>query len=397
MKVLQINAVYGRGSTGTIVRDIEQLCEQKGIECYIVSPDPNVKTARRGYIIGNAIDHKIHALLCRLNGKQAYFSTFATKRLLRYLDQIRPDVVHLHNLHSNYINLNLLLQYLTKHDVRTIITLHDCWFYTGGCFHYTAVNCNRWLKNCGNCPKKRKDTPAFFIDKSEKILRDRIHYFSAIPRLEVTGVSRWIADEARRTFLHNRPIHVIYNGVNTDIFIPTKSKIREKLGICHKRVYLGPAGKWFLESNLQALKYFADNMQENEVLILFGTMQSPIKLPTNVILYPYIKKKNELAALYSCADVFINPTREESLSLINIEAQSCGTPVVTYGGTGVQETVDDYCGFSVSSGNYEQLYEIAHHVEKNSLNLLCRQWVEKRYDICRNYEQYIKLYSGQVL
>lgn len=123
MKVLQINAVYGHGSTGTIVRDVEQLCEQSDIECYVASPDIKVRDAKRGYVIGNALDHKLHALMSRIHGKQAYFSHIPTKNLLHWMDKVRPDIVHLHNLHSNYINLNMLLDYLAKKDIRTIITL----------------------------------------------------------------------------------------------------------------------------------------------------------------------------------------------------------------------------------------------------------------------------------
>lgn len=156
MKVLQINAVYGHRSTGTIVRDIEHACYESGIECLVASPDNEVLNARQGYRIGNSFDHKLHALLCRVKGKQAYFSKCATRALLKYMDCEKPDIVHLHNLHSNYIHLNMLLDYLAKRDIITIITLHDCWFYTGGCFYYSQIGCNRWLEKCGNCPKKIK-------------------------------------------------------------------------------------------------------------------------------------------------------------------------------------------------------------------------------------------------
>lgn len=128
MKVLQINAVYGQGSTGTIVHDIENLCEKSGIECYVASPDPKVQEAKRGYVIGNILDHKLHAFLSRIHGKQAYYSHIPTRNLLHWIDFINPDIVHLHNLHSNFIHLNMLLQYLSKRDIKTIITLHDCWF-----------------------------------------------------------------------------------------------------------------------------------------------------------------------------------------------------------------------------------------------------------------------------
>lgn len=395
MKVLQINAVYGYGSTGVIVRDIEHQCEQNDIECYVASPDPNVSNAKRGYKIGNTLDHKLHALLSRINGKQAYFSRWATRRLLAYMDEIKPDIVHLHNLHSNYIHLNMLLQYLAKKDIRTIVTLHDCWFYTGGCFHYTAAGCMRWLEGCGNCPKKRQDTPTYLWDCSASILADRKKYLLAIPHLTVTGVSEWISNEAKRTFLANTPVETIRNGVDLDVFKPIPSDFRSRLGLEDKYIILGPASKWLQPINKSLLVYFSEHMQSDEVLLLFGAMDCSLPMPENVRLYGYTKNREELAALYTCADVFVNTTREDSLSLINVEAQACGTPVVTFDETGPKETVDGVSGYVVRVGDCEQLYAFVMSVRaegKDSFKEQCRGFAAG-FERESNYGKYISLYK----
>lgn len=396
MKVLQINAVYGHGSTGVIIRDIEQLCESSGIECYVASPDSKVLDAKRGFLIGNALDHKLHAALSRINGKQAYFSRWATKRLLAYMDEIKPDVVHLHNLHSNYIHFNMLLQYLAKKDIRTIVTLHDCWFYTGGCFHYTAAGCMRWLEGCGHCPKKMQDTPAYLWDCSASILKDRKKYLLAIPRLTVTGVSEWISNEAKRTFFADTPIVTIRNGVDLDVFKPTPSDLRKQLGLEDKYIILGPASKWLQPVNKSVLTYFSEHMQPDEVLLLFGATDCSIPLPENVRLYGYTKNREELAALYTCADVFVNTTREDSLSLINVEAQACGTPVVTFDETGPKETVDGVCGYVVRAGDCKQLYAFVMSVRqegKDHFSEYCRNFITQNFEIRTNYREYISLYK----
>lgn len=396
MKVLQVNAVYGHGSTGVIVRDIERLCVQTGIISYVASPDVNVKKANRGYLIGNVFDHKLHALLSRIAGKQAYFSRWATKRLLAYIDKIKPDIVHLHNLHSNYIHLNMLLGYLAKKNIRTVITLHDCWFYTGGCFHYTADVCSKWLERCGNCPKRRKDTPAFLYDASASILADRKKYLLAIPRLTVTGVSEWISNEAIRTFLANCPIVTIHNGVDLTVFKPTSSDIRNRLGLADKYVILGPASKWLQPVNKHVLDYFVEHMQSDEVLLLFGATDPSLQMSKNVRLYGYTKNREELAALYTCADVFVNTTREDSLSLINVEAQACGTPVVSFDATGPKETVDGNSGFAVIAGNCEALYTNVKKVRqqgKGNLSHQCVEFVTHKFEIEANYRKYISLYK----
>lgn len=404
MKVVQINAVYGQGSTGTIVRDIEHLCEQSGIECYVASPDPNVREAKRGYIIGNTFDHKLHAFLARIHGKQAYYSHIPTQNLIRWISKVKPDIVHLHNLHSNYIHLNNLLCYLAKQNIKTIITLHDCWFYTGGCFHYTVAGCNKWLTNCKECPKKKQDTPSFFNRDSEKILADRKKFLLAIPRLYITGVSEWMAHEALKTFLKDTPNYVIPNGIDMESFKPTPSDFRQRLGLEEKFVILGPASKWLLPVNKDILIQFTHQMQTDETLLLFGVWSdnqlsyvNSLNLPKGKIhTYGYTKNRKELAQLYTMADVFVNVTREDSLSLINVEAQACGTPVVTFDQTGPKETVDNINSFSSPVGGAKQLYknvELVRNRHSKTNPLRCRMFVENNFDLHDKYRLYIELYT----
>lgn len=397
MKVLLINAVYGRGSTGTIVRDIEQLCEQNGIDCYVASPDPKVREAKRGYIIGNIFDHKVHAVLSRINGRQAYFSHIPTWKLCHYIDRIKPDIVHLHNLHSNYIHLNILLKYIARKDIKTIITLHDCWFFTGGCFHYTSVGCNKWKKECGQCPKKKQDTPSFLFDYSSAILSDRKKYLLSIPQLYVTGVSEWISREASNSFLRNIPNYVIHNGIDLNVFKPTPSELRKTLGLEGRFVILGPASKWLLKINRDVLYRFSKFLKPDEVLLLFGNRDNDIELPANVMSYGYTNNKTELAQLYTMADIFANVTREDSLSLINLEAQACGTPVVTFDQTGPKETVDDVCSRSIPVGNAELMYETIESLKqkKNAhSNETLLRFIKERFNIVNSYMKYIDLYKS---
>lgn len=397
MKILQINAVYGQGSTGTIVRDIEKMCEESGIECYVASPDKKVLKAKHGYVIGNTLDHKIHALLSRIHGKQAYYSHIPTRNLIRWIDEIKPEIVHLHNLHSNYIHLNMLLHYLAERDIKTIVTLHDCWFITGGCFHYTAAGCNKWLTNCKNCPKKKEDTPAFFSKQSAKILADRKKFLLAIPHLYITGVSQWMAHEAQRTFLKDTPNYVITNGIDMEVFKPTPSDFRKRLGLEDKYIILGPASKWLLSVNKQVMAEFSNIMQPDEVLLLFGVTNAIDNLPDNIITYGYTKNREELAQLYTMVDVFANVTREDSLSLINVEAQACGTPVVTFNQTGPKETVDDINSFNVPVGDVHKLYEAVQKVRKQTTEdtvTQCVQFVHEKYEVYNTYKKYIELYKS---
>ena len=387
MRVLEINAVYGMGSTGTIVRDLQDFCAKDGIECHIAYSLARGEVPN-GYKIGGWLSHKIHALLSRISGKQGYFSIFATIRFLRYLQKLNPDVVHLHNLHSNYINVNMLLRFLAKNDKTTVITLHDCWWFTGGCFHYTAAGCDRWLNRCGNCPKRMEDTPAYLCDSSVKILNDRKKYLSAIKRLTIVGVSSWISSEARKTFLKGKRIETIYNGVDSTVFKPSPSNLRERLGLNGKFIILGPASKWLLTINKSTLEYFVRNMKNNMVLVLYGLIDTKINVSSNTILYGYTHNREELAQLYSMADVFVNPTREDSLGFINIEAQFCGTPAFTYKNTGVTETVPSSNSVDL---NPSGLFHVA--ISSKSLD---KSFLEKNFSQFDNYRKYIELYKSIV-
>lgn len=397
MTVLQINATYANGSTGTIVQDLQQSCEENGIEChvaYAISRIPQSEI-KNGYKIGNIVSNKLHALLCRINGKQAYFSYLPTLKLLRYINKIRPDVVHLHNLHSNYVNLNMLLHYLGKRNIATVVTLHDCWFFTGGCFHYTNVHCYRWLTSCGNCPKKLQDTKAYFMDKSKQILEDRYKGFVGIKNLTVVGVSKWISEESAKTVFRNAKVVTIYNGVDMNIFKPTPSKLREKYGIEDKYVVLGPAGKWLAPINREVFKIVTDGLPSDMVLCLFGCEQNQL-LPKNVISIGFTHNKEELAKLYSMADVFVNCTREDTLPFINIEAQACGTPVITFANTGATETVHDIHGVRIETGNAEAMLAAiinAKNMKTPEVSSVIIEGISNEFNKSKNYLKYLQLFD----
>lgn len=399
MKIVQINATYGDGSTGTIVRDIQSCSNYYGIDAYVAYSSSHISADKilNGIKIGNYLDVKFHALFSRLRGQQGYFSTLATLLFLRRLDDIQPDIIHLHNLHSNYINLNMLLRYIAKHNISTVVTLHDCWFFTGGCFHYTSVGCNRWLENCGKCPKRFSDTPSYFCDKSKKILNDRKKFFSAIKNLTVVGVSRWITGEAVRTVFSKAKSMTIYNGVDLNIFKPTESDFRERHGITDKYVILGPASKWLDPINKDMLEAIKNYLDEKTVMVLFGCGATTPALPKNIIPIGFTRDKHDLAKLYSMADVFINVTREDSLPTINLEAQACGTPVITHNVTGAGETVSDESGIKINVGDSDAMIAAIKRMRnkgKAELQSNLLQRAADLFDIHKNYQQYINLYNN---
>lgn len=398
MKVIQINALYGSKSTGTIMRNIQECSQKNGIEGYVAYSyaDRQFDNINNGYQIGNKLTAKLHATLSRIGGKQAYYSYFTTKRFLRYLDKIKPDIVHLHNLHNNYIKLNMLLDYLAQKDIITVITMHDCWYFTGGCTHYTSTGCNKWLSGCGDCPWPKSESKAYIYDASKLIYDDRNKYLNAIPHLVMVGCSKWIALECGRSFLRGRDIRYIHNGFDLNVFHPRTSNLRKELGIVDKYVILGPAIKWLLPINKKTFDYFTANMPKDTILVLFGCPRHFDNLPGNVLQYGYTTSPERMAELYSMADIMVNCSREDTLSSLNLESQACGTPVVTYDATGSEETVNGICGYAVQTGNYKMLLDYVlkiRNIGKFKLESQCISWIAANFEKNRSYQKYIELYK----
>lgn len=398
MKVVQINAIYGAKSTGTIVREIQLCSEAHGIKSYVaysIARKP-ISDTSKSYRIGNKLTAKWSAFVSRVIGKQAYANRLSTWLFLLWLDKIKPDVVHLHNLHSNYIHLNMLFRYLAKHDIATVITMHDCWYFTGGCMHYASMGCNKWKTGCGNCPKWKK-IPSFFFDQTHSVLKDRVKYLCAIPRLTVVGASEWIANEMKQSQLKYLNITFIHNGFDMDVFKPTPSEKRKELRLEGKYVILGPATKWLSPTNKQTLYYFITHMTDDMVLVLFGNHGTTSELSPNIKFINYTATSKEMAEIYSMADIMVNCSREDTLSSINLECQACGTPVITYDATGNKETVDGISGFALPTGNYKNLFEKVsdlRKLEKTEIGKTCRKWILDNFNKRKTYKDYIILYKA---
>lgn len=397
MKVLQINATYGNGSTGIIVRFISDCVEDAGGEsCIVYETIPHNMTIKHEYKIGNLFSNKLHALLSRVSGKQGYFSWLPTFRLLRYIDSISPDVVHLHNLHNNYINLPMLLNFLAKHDIATVVTLHDCWFFTGGCTHYTSTGCTKWTQQCGHCPRRYQDFPAYLCDSSARQLADRRRLFGAIPRLTVVGASEWIAKEASQNVFKGRKCIAIHNGIDTEFFKPTPSDFRKRYHIENKYMIVSLATKWYLPINKESRNRLLQGATEDVVFVLIGGCKQPEE-HNNVIHLGFISDRSLLREIFSAADLFVNLTREDTLPTVNMEVQACGTPIVAYDNTGVKETIAPDAGFAVENGNVEMLFDKVMECKaqgKTHIAQKCRDFILSNYNRNTNYQEYVKLYKS---
>lgn len=398
LKVLQVNAVNGILSTGRSCSEIADYLNRRGDACYTAYSIG--QDSCNSFCISSAWECKCHALLSRVTGLQGYFSHISTAKLLCLIRDIKPDVVQLRNLHANYLHLNKLLHYLASHDIATVVTLHDCWVYTGKCTHYTSIGCNKWQTGCYACPKLKTDNVSWFFDRTPKMWQDKKNGWRSIPRLAVIGVSDWITGEAKKSpmFVNASVIRRIYNWIDLDVFCPMDSALtKEKLGLSDKKIILGVASGWNNKKGLDRFIELAELLKEDERIVLVGNMPQ-VSLPDYVISVPATADVNELAAYYNAADVFLQLSPEETFGKVVAEALACGTPVVTNAGTANPELVNASCGeVLLANADVSDILAAVRRflrVGKDCYSSRCRERVEMLFNKDENMAQYRSVYSA---
>lgn len=397
MKVVSINAVFRYGSTGRNVFEIHNYLKSHGIASYVFV---GTKTQKEDNVfqIGNIFDWKIHSLLSRLFGLQGYFSFFATKNLIKKLNKIKPDIVHLNNLHANYINLPLLLNYLNKNKTPIVITLHDCWFYTGRCMHYSNRGCFLWRNGCHNCPALKEGNISWFFDRSHKMWSDKRKLLCANHALGIVGVSSWISNEAKQSFLKcSKIIRTIYNWVDLEKFAPTKETeaCKKKYQLVGKKIILCVSSGWNEKKGLLRIIEVAQKIDSNSVILMVGKTPKKFVFPNNIINIPETNNINELVAYYSLADLLLQVSPEETFGKVVAEALACGTPVVAINTTANPELIGEKCGVVVKDDSQSILEGISVVIEngKKYYTNNCRYHAEKFFSKNKNIKEYIDLYQ----
>ncbi|MBE5818155.1 MAG: glycosyltransferase [Clostridiales bacterium] len=357
MKVLSINNC-NFGSTGNIMLQINSLLSEQGhdtINAYPVRRQNATRYVKNKILIGSTLSRNIHFWLGQAFGVQGELSVTATARFLKKVDEFSPDVIHLHNLHVSYINLPMLFNYIKKHNVKVVWTLHDCWAFTGHCPHFTVVKCDKWKTGCYSCPQFRK-YPQSYVDHSKRMYAMKKRIFTGVNDLTIVTPSQWLGDLTKESFLGEYPVKVINNGIDLGIFKPTQSDFRKKYGLENKKIVLGVAFEWCYSKGLDVFNKLADDLSDEYKVVLVGIKNENKKnLNSKILSISRTSSAIELAQIYSAADLFVNPTREDNFPTVNMESLACGTPVLTYNTGGCPEMLDDTCGRVSPYDNYDAL------------------------------------------
>jgi len=396
-KILSIN-LGNFGSTGAIAYGIKNTVKKKEIMycCAYPSHENGVKKQIDDIVISSAFIRLLNEKFACYTGLNGCFAWITTIRFLWKMNMFHPDVLHFHNLHNSYINLSMLFKHIKKNNTNVIWTLHDCWAFTGQCPYFTMVNCSKWKTGCHDCPQYR-EYPTAYVDRTKTMWKFKKKWFTGIENMTIVTPSQWLADLVKESFLKEYPVKVINNGIDLTIFHPIKNDFREKhLCLLNTYIVLGVAFDWGKRKGLDIFIELAKTLDNNKFqIILVGTDENlDKKLPSNIISIHRTKNQKELAEIYSAADVFVNPTREENYPTVNMEAIACGTPVVTFNTGGSPEIINKECGSVVPCDDIEALKsELIRICEKKPYSQEACLKHAQQFDMNDRFNEYFELYK----
>ena len=394
MKIVQVNTVCGTGSTGKIAVALHNLSIQNHNESYIAYGRNTAPQEIPSYKIGNKADFYSHVLINFFFGKSGFGSRKVTLKFLEWLDRIKPDIIHLHNIHGFYLNIELLFDYIKKNNIPIIWTLHDCWPFTGQCAHFDYAACVKWKTGCYNCPIHRTNYPySLFKDNSRWNYIEKKRIFTGVNNLTIVTPSQWLADLVSQSFLKEYSVKIIPNGIDLNIFKPMPKQLSPQ------KIILGVANVWTLQKGYHTFLELSERLDDKYQIVLIGVSKSQQKelrkKYPQIVAITRTNNQQELAQWYSNASIYVNPTLEDNFPTTNLEALACGTPVVTFKTGGSPESLSAECGIVVEQGNLDKLTKAISSIEMNSKITpeACRIQALK-YEKKAQFEKYIKLYNS---
>lgn len=394
MKVVQINTVCGILSTGRICTDLAEVLEMEGHECKIAYGRMTVPEKYKKYAIriGNVFTNKLDAGFSRILDNGGLNSKIPTLILVNKIKKFNPDIIHLHNIHGSYINIKILFKFLQKFNKPVVWTLHDCWSYTGYCAYFSDLGCERWKTLCVECPVKKNRPLKFSLNQTKRNHKMKRKTFTSLDNIMLITPSQWLADVTKQSFMGKYEIHSIPNGVDLDVFKPTEGEVRKKYGLEDKKIILGVASSWTEYKGVNTFSELSQVLDDDYKIVMVGVKEElAAKLPKEILTIPSTYDVTELAEIYTAADVFLNPSRQETMGLTTVEAMACGTPVVTSNLTAVPEVVDENSGIVCENLEIDT-------IKSAILEVLGREYPNTRaraeeYEKTKQYYKYLKEYE----
>ena len=407
--LVEINTVVNN-STGRIMHDIQREADISGMETLSIVGRRHVYTDVPCVKYGNAVSFWIHVIWTTLtdrHGLEPVLSVIYTRKMVRRIREANPDIIHLHNIHGYYLHYPTLMKYLAyEYKGKIIWTFHDLWPITGHCAYYSAVNCDKWMTGCNHCPNKKRYPVSLGLDGSRKNYEIKKELFTSLSNLTITVPSEWMASQVRQSFMGKYPVEVIHNGIDTAVFDHNRlitgldiesNKCADETACSDKKILLSVASIWDERKGLKDLVALSDNLSDDYVMVIVGLSKHQIsRLPKGVIGITRSENIDELVSLYSRAHIFINPSLEESFSLVTVEALSCGCPCIVLDTSAVAELVNDDNGVVLHSHKPEDYLDAIKSIENRGYSRESVRATALKYDNKYMLDGYMRLY-GEVL
>lgn len=366
MKILQINSHYDQGGAARIVACIHRQLLEDGVEAYVAYGRGKKSKEVKVYGFGNRIGVYISAALSRFTGWNGYFNHSATKRLLNLMDNIQPDIIHIHVLHGYYLNVPMLFRYINKKNIPCVWTFHDCHAFVGNCGYF--FDCRKWETGCQSCPYLKSYPVSQWFDHTRPMWNHKKELFTQGKKIIVTP-SKWLTEETKKSFFGKYPCVTIANGIDgKNIFTPrNKEACRQKYGYTlEEKLILGIAVGY--RDERKGAKYIlqtARDLEKEAKVILIGWNKENDGLLqgfSNVVTIENTSDIKLLVEYYSMADVFVIPSLAENYATTTLEAMACGTPVVGFAVGGIPEQLMGKRGIAVEAGNQEEFTQAVRKV-----------------------------------
>lgn len=403
-KLLMINTSANTGSTGRIAEGIGHAAISKGFDSYLAYGRIGRESESKLIRIGADRNIKLHGLESVIFDNHGFGSRAATRKFIEEVERIQPDVINLHNVHGYYLNVEILFDYLVKADIPVVWTLHDCWPFTGHCSYFDRYHCEKWKTGCHHCPNSKGYPKSLFLDRSKTNYERKKLLFNKPKNITFVAVCNWMANNVKASFLGGYPVETIYNGVDVEVFRPRFDDgadchvVKRCIGVkADVKVILGVASTWDRRKGLDDFVKLCSLFDcEKYAIVLVGLNDKQIAaLPEGMIGIKRTESVEQLAELYSLADVFVNPTYVDNFPTTNIEALACGTPVVTYNTGGSPEAIDGDTGVVVEQGDLRLLRAAVEYCANNKkeFTYACRERALRYFNKRERFEDYVRIFD----
>ena len=393
LSLFQINVVANQGSTGKIAEQIGVLAKIKGWRSSLAYGRGNSKSDLELFRVSSRVDVMMHALQTRLFDKHGLASISTTKKLIKRIGTVKPDIIHLHNIHGYYLNYELLFEFLAFYNKPVVWTLHDCWSFTGHCAFFDYPKCDKWRTHCEKCPAKRAYPSSLFLDRSKNNCDDKRESFLKPEKLVLVPVSEWLNGLLKESFLADVPSTVIHNGIDLSVFSENKPQEVDR----HSFHVISVANNWYEpRKGLKDILALREILPAEYQISVVGIDDAEKKrLPPGILGIKKISNQKELASLYASSDVFILPTYEDNYPTVILESLASGTPVITYNTGGCSEAINEQVGIVVPKGDIRALASAIISIKENPLSRdKCKKWAEERFDNEKCFNAYFELYNS---